>query len=295
MLFNKFDEVISALNEYSHPNEQGAHKGFAVLARTILDESQRFYVPDAAYIIEGKRFDSQMQRMMNLPFDNVALLSETTLRETGAQTYKTTLAVNPAGNSKTSKMFKYLLEAKFGDRCLKNPGWVVCSMLRIPEIKAARPQTHGWAPMPLAYAFCSFPTDRDGYEIQMLPAMDHGITTEELAFELQEDIGAIQNLCAMLALKNVKTSQVEPSGALNKKRMKRGKKPLYSYHILEVDGERWERSETSISTGRGIRSHFRRGHIRHLSADRLVWVRATMVKGSVRGFVDKDYHLNPAP
>lgn len=292
MLFNRFDELTNALDEYTRPSEEIILQGFSAIAHMMLDESQRFYVPSAAYIIEEKIFDSQMQRMMNLPFDNVALLSETHLRATDTQTWKITLAVNPSGKSRTSAIFKSMLEATLGAEILKRRGWVICSMLRAPTIRAIRPKTHGWAPVPLAYAFCSFPNDRDGYEINLLPAMDHGITTEELAFELQEDIAAIQNLCALLALKNVKTATINPSMWLNRKRAKHGSKSLYSYHILEVDGEKWDRNEISGSKESGIRSHFRRGHIRHLSEEKSVWVRATMVKGSVRGFVDKDYRLN---
>jgi hypothetical protein len=85
---------------------------------------------------------------------------------------------------------------------------------------------------------------------------------------------------------------MEPSARLNKKRLLHDRQPLYSYHVLVVDGECWDRPETAQSDEKGgVRSHLRRGHIRRLDETRHVWVRATYVHGSRPGFVDKDYTL----
>lgn len=288
MQFNKFDEFMAALIEYTNPKEQGPQKGFSHMAKEVFYDSQRFYVPDAAYIIEGKVFDSVLQGMMNLPYDNVSVLSETHIIDTNEQTWKVTLAINPNGESRTSKLFKSILDQRFGaDR--NQRGWVVCSFLQSDSFRKIRPRTNGFIPMPIAYAYVSFPEHREGYEIQILEAAHHGLSNENIAFELNEDIGSIQNLCAMLSLKNVETADVVPPKNLSRKRSKRGNRPLYSYHILNVDGELWDGETNRGNTGNGIRSHYRRGHIRRLSGDRSVWVRATMVKGAVPGFVDKDY------
>jgi len=96
----------------------------------------------------------------------------------------------------------------------------------------------------------------------------------------------------MLSLHNVKTRTVAPPEKLQKKRLKHGGKPLFSYKVLVVDGEEWHDSGNR-GTGTGsVRSHMRRGHIRQLhNSDRRVWVRATLVHGKAAGFVSKDYKL----
>lgn len=101
-------------------------------------------------------------------------------------------------------------------------------------------------------------------------------------------------LMVMVNLSNVHKQRVDPPAALNKKRLKNGKLPLYSYHVLKVDGEVWDRPET-CGKGPGVRSHLRRGHVRRLhNSERFVWVRASFVRGSVPGFVAKDYDVVPA-
>jgi hypothetical protein len=95
----------------------------------------------------------------------------------------------------------------------------------------------------------------------------------------------------MLSLHNVSTKEIASPAALNKKRQRNGKLPLYDYHVLAVDGSEVYGRDSDDKTDREIRSHFRRGHIRRLDETRRVWVRATIVHGSAKGFVDKDYDV----
>lgn len=291
MHFSKFNEAISDLDKVAREFSGNEISGLASIFLGTLQDSQFFYIPSAAYLIEGKVFDPRLKMMMNLPFDNTAVLSETHVRMSGEETWKISLAVNPDGNTKASKLFNALLTHRGIHK--ESIGWCVLSLIKTQQAANIDLGIKGWVPSPGAWAYVSYPKDGDGYNIQTFPLHDTGLTNEETAFELNEDIGAIQNLCTMLGLNNVKQREVNPSEALNRKRKKRGNLPLYSYHILEVDGERWEGEHLGANTGRGVRSHFRRGHIRRLSKDRAVFVRATMVKGSVRGFVDKDYNVNP--
>jgi hypothetical protein len=91
---------------------------------------------------------------------------------------------------------------------------------------------------------------------------------------------------------NVTREVIDAPKFVNRKRASNGKRPLYDYHVLRVDGELWDRHAASTGSS-GVRSHFRRGHFRRIGDDRLVWVRATMVKGSIPGFVHKDYDVTP--
>lgn len=291
MLFNKFDHLMCALNEYR--DNPGPHSGITLIAGQMMLDSQRFYLPDAAYILQGKVIDEQMKRMMRLPFDNVALLTETHFRETGETSWKVTLAASLDGNSHTSRFFTGLLDLKFQGEVV-DPGWCICSFVLDKQFEAKHPLTRGWCPMPFAFAYITMPRDGVGFHSRIVPVIDTGMSIEQLRQEFNEDICAVQNLCAMLALKNVKTKTIEPPIKLNKKRIKKGKSPLFSYHVLEVNGEVWDKESVARcgNSGRGVRSHYRRGHVRHLSPDRSVFVRDTIVRGAIPGFVDKDYRVD---
>lgn len=119
---------------------------------------------------------------------------------------------------------------------------------------------------------------------------------EKLDDEIYDDIMDVLSLCVMLSLQNVKPVKVEPPVKLNRKRESNGELPLYSYHVLEVDGSLWDSESDAVhGEGSGVRSHMRRGHVRRIhNPDRRIWVRATMVTGSRPGFVDKEYHTKGA-
>lgn len=101
-------------------------------------------------------------------------------------------------------------------------------------------------------------------------------------------------VCAVLGCANVGTVDVDPSVKLNKKRVSKGNQPFFSYKVLELDDERAAPS----GPGQGgqhasPRRHLRRGHIRRLQTNRVVWVRPSMVNAnSPRGVVDKDYRVS---
>lgn len=103
-----------------------------------------------------------------------------------------------------------------------------------------------------------------------------------------EDIAA---LCTLLSLEGTKTHRVDKkisSSAQGRKRKQSA--GVNSYHVLSIGGEVWD---TPFSTSDGVggggkRSHMRRGHIRRWK-DRKIWVKASFIKGSRKGFVAKDY------
>lgn len=109
-------------------------------------------------------------------------------------------------------------------------------------------------------------------------------TRDESSIQLQ--------VCAVLACANVETADVEPSEKLNKKRVARGRQRFFTYKVLELTNERAARATAQGGRHASPREHLRRGHIRRLQGDRVVWVRPTMVNaGSLRGTVQKDYRV----
>lgn len=98
---------------------------------------------------------------------------------------------------------------------------------------------------------------------------------------------------AALNCSNVRTVDNPPPAALNKKRLRAGKVPLFSYKTLHLHTQKSHalRREGAESGRVGPRLHLRRGHIRRLSETTTVWVTSCMVGDPSRGRVVKDYHV----
>lgn len=105
--------------------------------------------------------------------------------------------------------------------------------------------------------------------------------------------------CTLMALHctNVRTVDVLPPPALNKKRQQQGKLPLFTFKTLHVlAGERSDSHDKRADDAEAKRSprlHFRRGHIRRISGDRMTWVQPCMVGDQRSGMVKKAYALVP--
>tara|TARA_R100001443_G_scaffold6620_4_gene15563 strand:+ start:2566 stop:3600 length:1035 start_codon:yes stop_codon:yes gene_type:complete len=98
-------------------------------------------------------------------------------------------------------------------------------------------------------------------------------------------MGAIQ---AIVNAKGVDTRTILPPEKLNKKRIKKGKTPLYSHNVVTFGGI----SSSGNIVGAGMkraspRQHWRRGFIRTLSSGKQIAIQATLVNG--RGFISKEY------
>lgn len=109
--------------------------------------------------------------------------------------------------------------------------------------------------------------------------------------EMGWEIMAVIQMVAALACRNVTQRVCSPDAALQKKRAKNGRLPLYSYRILEIDEGRAASGEMH-GTHSSPRVHLRRGHIRRLP-DRNVWVNACVVGNKAMGMVAKDYAFKP--
>lgn len=83
--------------------------------------------------------------------------------------------------------------------------------------------------------------------------------------------------------------------ALNRKRLRAGKIPLFTYKTLHlVTGERGGISsdrDSDEEARRSPRLHFRRGHIRHIGDGRITWIQQCMVGNRRAGVVEKTYAL----
>lgn len=100
---------------------------------------------------------------------------------------------------------------------------------------------------------------------------------------------------SVLNCSNVVTVENPAPAALNKKRSKAGKVPLFSYRTLHLAADvvrTVQKGGAPAAERAAPRLHLRRGHIRRLPSGAKVWVRACMVGDAGRGFHFKDYHVH---
>jgi len=108
-------------------------------------------------------------------------------------------------------------------------------------------------------------------------------------------------LCNLLACKNVTAVPVDPPERLNKKRIKKGKEPLYRYHVLTVDTSMGrKKTDGGPVQNAGIMPvHLCRGHFKEYTEAAPLFGRITgkfwwqpHARGSAKnGIVDKDYSI----
>ena len=208
----------------------------------------------------------QYRDCLKLPFDRVALYSEQTIQGMRIQHISLAVSNNVIKNTTHNVDF-------FVSGIIKANGW--------------------W--MPSRFVGITLP-EKDN-EPARVSEFD-GLYDEEMkiygyADELYKSSGylPIAELMVMLSLSNVTTSIVEGPKRLNKKRIKKGKLPVYDYHVLTIDGKKTHDIKNKLDSDRTIRSHFRRGHIRTLQDKRKIWVKHCYVHGKKDGFIDKDYKV----
>jgi len=109
-----------------------------------------------------------------------------------------------------------------------------------------------------------------------------------------ECVTPLAELCFLLSRPEVDHVEHKISESVNTKRIKKGKRPLFSYHVLTVDSNNSRTVNETTVKGSLKRSHLRRGHVRHLSDGRKVNIKPSKVKGGLDGFVDKDYLVKMA-
>lgn len=106
-------------------------------------------------------------------------------------------------------------------------------------------------------------------------------------------IGLVIRGLAVLNCSNVTWSDNPAPAALNKKREKAGKPPLFSFKTLQIKtGPQARTTSCASELGRlGPRLHLRRGHIRKLFGGTTTWVQSSMVGSARDGMAMKDYRV----
>lgn len=238
------------------------------LAAETLSVAQRFYLPQAKNVLVNMQ--PEIQDLIRLPYPAIAVLSEENIE--GEDGWKISLAFSASGLSNCP---------------ISNSLFALMSLFRTNKVSS-------WRCLPAVclvgewdYRKGGFPTFLGGSRQYTQAIQDSKL------HEFQSDISSVTNLLALLGVSNVTRHRMGIPERLSSSRMRRGKSELLDYHVLVVDGERWEKSSLGSvdESEHAYRSHLRRGHIRRLADGRRVWVRASYVRGGIPGFVAKDYEV----
>ena len=100
-------------------------------------------------------------------------------------------------------------------------------------------------------------------------------------------------ISVVLDSKVAETVVVNPNGALNKKRLKNKKPPLYSYHVVDLAlRHRYMKTSLARPYQGVVRLHFRRAHDRtYEKSGETIRIEWTLVGNPDLGFIDKHYRL----
>ncbi len=116
--------------------------------------------------------------------------------------------------------------------------------------------------------------------------------------DAKDEVNNLLSFLLALSCKNVSTrnnEDVKTIDRVNAKRISKGKKPIFSYKILEISipNEISKKNDTDAEKNarRSPRIHLRRGHIRRLVDGKRIWVNASVVGKKDKGIVHKDYKL----
>lgn len=138
-------------------------------------------------------------------------------------------------------------------------------------------------------------TDASG-SIQIASPKDDRGWRDQKTYEETAGLHAGLTVSWLAALRCVNVQSIDnpPPKALNWKRIRKGKVPLFTYKTLHIAQHRSSGGGNSGEDDSGRtppRLHFRRGHVRRLDASRLTWVQPCMVGDKARGVVEKAYAL----
>lgn len=111
---------------------------------------------------------------------------------------------------------------------------------------------------------------------------------EHAAFKFAWD--QARAICISLEANVSEHTVVRAPAALNAKREREGKVPLFDYSVVDLARRHRVKNPLAHSECGKKRLHFRRGHWRHF-AEFKTWVRWTLVGDPSLGFIDKQYRI----
>jgi hypothetical protein len=129
------------------------------------------------------------------------------------------------------------------------------------------------------------------YFIEALPNSWWGFNDNEAKFLQEFCQKQVKAISAMLDAQVAEHQVIRQPTALQEKRKKTGKLPLYDFRVIDLSHRhRSARNPDANKTDRRHRCHWRRGHWRHFANHR-TWIKWMLVGDPDLGFVEKEYKL----
>ncbi|HEX7324317.1 MAG TPA: hypothetical protein VF292_03045 [Rhodanobacteraceae bacterium] len=119
-----------------------------------------------------------------------------------------------------------------------------------------------------------------------------GVLLDAARVDAAVETGIVLGLIEALSCSNVHVATTHPDPKVNAKRLRKGKHPLLATSVLMLDVPTTHH-DGAPGTGHHAspRQHLRRGHIRHLTDGRRIWINACVVGAARDGMQAKDYAL----
>jgi hypothetical protein len=95
---------------------------------------------------------------------------------------------------------------------------------------------------------------------------------------------------SVLHKETIRAYEARPA-ANNEKRIRKGKRPLFEWKVIEVTATVVQDTPPTGRTHASPRLHSRRGHFRTYASGKRVWVRQTMVGRIEFGYIHHSYNL----
>lgn len=128
------------------------------------------------------------------------------------------------------------------------------------------------------------------YPDGIINKLREGLSKDDMKLYIEFFQWQVAKFLSVLNCVNVKTEIIEAPVALNRKRQKSGKPPIYSYKTLVLRPSAAQRSDQG-GTHESPRIHLRRGHIKHRRTGDFWW-QPHVVGDRARGIVMKDYRAD---
>jgi len=297
MNFNYSTYAIEDLTKLSKKCALQGYEKSADALLTICDELKnaiKFIMPDGGRLFEGNGpiFTRKDADLLRLPFPSIVLeyfISDDNFH-TGAPVEsgkRIALCVDhPTGILVFSIYF-------FDKRAM---WWMCPACAFVPKQQSTDPDdlehidVDGckrsdleWIMVPLLEELCAKYRKAVGKEKQR----------KDFALDLMDELNAMLSFLIAKSCSNVYIKNNGPQNKINKKRIKNGKLPFYSYKTLEIKVPLIVKHSDSVDCEKNKRNspriHLRQGHRRRLGNGKTIWVNHCMVGSKKRGFVHKDY------
>jgi len=297
-LWGHFDSLIediqrttsgSAFELYTKSHQDSIH----AFLQSVMDSPKVFFPSSGIAIQTDEDVDDGVKKLLRLPYPTTVILTDNHLNGKVVVVAYDLDVINDGGRLTNSTLLDQ--DGGIGFSVAVTTGQPISKWALLPVLCVLYPRKTGTCGVDVLAL-------RDDIIGKHAQSHDPDVLrkNEENLSKLREFAGglgtrALVNTCVLLNTHNTTQETIEAPKALNQKRAKKGKRPLLDYKILVVDGERWDSNDAARAMvhgdGSGVRSHLRRGHIRHLVNGKIAYVRATYVHGSKEGFIEKDYFI----